>query len=345
MGDLLVSGGEGPKDLLIPTVGPRSNVFPKGSAFVPVALRQKVNVLAPNLAIGWCGSVIAAKSIIKGLKSEAEKKPLSREDLKAYLDNVDDRTWELGVQLTGFLIDSCGPARFWRNCSEVKTNDFGMIVALGSGADYASKYFQNFSSNKILGVSAGMNVLDRAISVGASAAGAFLCHEMATHRTIGNYFGAGYEIISQFGREFKKLDEITYIFWLARVTNDGVDATLKMLAKYAYNGEMLIIRAITVADSGPTIESDFTYHVPPIYTEVGSYDYRTSIQPDMDSVCVCNVFEFPANGKYTAPLVHVLNHKDKSTKPLILKIEDRRFIIGLKKDYWDPIIINAVKNQ
>src|SRR5262249_36123870 len=160
-----------------------------------------------NLAIGWCGSVFAAKSIINGLRSAIEKKTLSLDDLNRYFDSVGDDLWKLGVQFTGFIREDKGISSFCRNCSSFETSHFGVVSTLGSGADYAKRHFLDFQNNKKVEQTSGMNVLDRAIAVGATVAGAFLVHESATGQTLSNYFGAGYEIITQFGREFGKLKE------------------------------------------------------------------------------------------------------------------------------------------
>jgi len=69
MGDLLISGLEKPgAGLKLPTVDDIRDVYPEGSWFGPIRLRQKIEIISDHLAVGWAGNAIAAIVAIKALR-------------------------------------------------------------------------------------------------------------------------------------------------------------------------------------------------------------------------------------------------------------------------------------
>jgi hypothetical protein len=78
VGDLLLSGPERLEgETSIPVIGNITRVFPQGSGWSIVGLRQKVNLIAENCVVAWSDSQLAATIIIKELRMLSSVAPLS----------------------------------------------------------------------------------------------------------------------------------------------------------------------------------------------------------------------------------------------------------------------------
>ncbi len=90
VGDLLLSGPERSEQSMgIPVVGDITQVFPVGSGWSIVGLRQKVNLVAPNCVIAWADSQLGASIVIKELRNMASCRPLCFDDLAKYFTTLD----------------------------------------------------------------------------------------------------------------------------------------------------------------------------------------------------------------------------------------------------------------
>lgn len=141
IGDLLISGPEASgRTVVVPIAGEVTNVFPTGSGWSITGLRQKVNIIAPNCALGWAGSQLAASQIVKELIAMAASTPLTTRRIADYFSTLDPAIDALGVSIVGWVADAAAHYRFWHNADNFEAEPIGDISVAGSGAEQFRSY-------------------------------------------------------------------------------------------------------------------------------------------------------------------------------------------------------------
>lgn len=296
IGDLLLSAPESVGiRVAVPTVDDLSTVFPKGSGFTPSGLRQKITVIGDDLAIGWAGSGLAAGSIIKGLVERYRQEPLTYDSTKDYFESVDESVWAQGVGFLGFVKDFDRVRHFGVNCKNLQTELFGDVGFLGSGTESVEKYLRQLS---LLPLSPGRtgNVLTQSVLSALSLCGSLLSSEIESHSSLYEYFGAGYEIAGLVEGKFKKIDDITYLFWRAQTDGQRVRIPFPHRSfKVSYLGDILVIRVDTIKPVAGGAEMSFETScnfVSPVYRHVARQELDGFVPPSMNSKFMCNFFMF-----------------------------------------------------
>lgn len=242
VGDLLISSMEDGKSLNIPTIGNRENLFPKGSGYVPTGLRQKINIIGENLAVGWSGSLLAARETIKELKKRNDKRKQTYRDIKDFLENLGPWVGGHDVSFIVLGIDSGSPFFLCRNVAKLVHPYLGSIWASGSGGDVLSSLSQ-FNTPNI--ISDTPNPLQKVITIALALSGCLMQHELKTGVPIFHYFGGGYEIASVVAGKIKKVNDVTFVFWDAQNTNKGINLSFPTkIMKFDYYRNDLIIRTV-----------------------------------------------------------------------------------------------------
>jgi hypothetical protein len=97
-----------------------------------------------------------------------------------------------------------------------------------------------------------MNALPQALGFGLHMSGVMLQMELATLASLQNSYGGGYEIAVSVEGRFRKLDDVTYLFWQA--TTDGPEVRVSRLPRqafrYVYRDDLLVIRSVAFNDPG-----------------------------------------------------------------------------------------------
>jgi hypothetical protein len=220
-GDLLVSGSEDPNVTLnVPTIGEITEIFPKGSGFVPTALRQKIVIVNENLCLAWSGTRISAQIIISALLRESQKKPKwSFDDLSSFFKNFDGEHGSK-VGIIGYSNDGRGifPFGYGTQQRNYQSERHGLVRLGGSGAENLQSYLDNFNIPPLQG---RMNPLETAIGNAL----AITTHMTGLERITGNnllhYYGGGFEIASLVRKKFTKIDNVTYLIWVGRQMSDS----------------------------------------------------------------------------------------------------------------------------
>jgi hypothetical protein len=68
VGDLAVSGNEGSRPAVVPTIRSVGKQFPPGSGYVVNGTHRKVCVIGEHLAVAWTGPVVAAAEALELLR-------------------------------------------------------------------------------------------------------------------------------------------------------------------------------------------------------------------------------------------------------------------------------------
>jgi hypothetical protein len=209
LGDLLISAVAAPGKYQFSL--PVQDVEYFGDAPCTITgLTQKVSIVAPNLAVGWAGTKIVAKTIIlEMLRRFTSDHPATYDKLGKFFSELDFPE-ATGVQMVGLVLEDQNTVRDFRvNAKAHKTALLGDIQLGGSGCNHFLQVLQNFSSFNIGGnppefVAAVRKLLSVACSI--------LGEELNTRSNLSGFYGGGFEIAYFNQGRFEKLGDITYFF-------------------------------------------------------------------------------------------------------------------------------------
>jgi hypothetical protein len=283
----------------IPTVDDLSAAFPPGAPFVPRALCQKIAVVSDNLIVGWAGGYGTASTVINELRRLDVAQRFTNHSLQRHLDSLDPSVWE-EIGLVGFIREPDSRiAQFGRSYYSLSTELFGKVGLLGSGLDDFEKFLlatrQLPEADNIT-----MNALQRSIGFGLQMSGSLLRIEVENPASLLQFYGGGYEIaISELGK-FKKLDDVTYVFWWVETDGYKVRGNLvpSRAFRYSYRDDLLRIRSVAfVPDGARTIAREQLFLVPPVYRDVRSDEEADRSLPPLNARWLCNYFLVRVDGR------------------------------------------------
>lgn len=299
LADLLLSGPPLPGvTASVPTVDDLSIAFPPNSSIVPRELCQKIALVSENLVVGWAGGYNTARNIIGELRRLDAAQRFTNESLQRHLDGLDKSVWgESGLSdsigLVGFIRDPDNRiARFGRSAIGLQTKLFGKVGLLGSGLDdFERVILQTQRLPESPNITT--NALQQSIGFGLNMCGSLLRIEMESPENLQKFYGGGYEIaVSELGK-FKKLDDITYVFWWVETDGPNLrgDLVPSRAFRYSYQDDLLRIRAVAfVPDGARTIAREQLFLVPPVYRDVRSDEQADSTLPPLNARWLCNYF-------------------------------------------------------
>jgi hypothetical protein len=332
VGDLLISEESDKNNLLnTPT---KSNLLlsdTKMRIFRPVGLRQKVNLLSPDLAIAWSGNMDEAVSFYNQVIGSGICKKPSRELLVEIYHDLDNPS---ELSLIGMLKNESGIQSFWINAEKHSTPhpQIQNIVCAGSGQEGFLSYINNIDFN----VSSGTpNNLTIAISHVIGIISALFASEIETSVTLKNLYGAGYEIVHPFGDHLTKFSDITYIFWHIDIQKDQVITEMapRLAMKYSYYGDILAIRSAHISEN--KILHEDLHIINPIYS---SKMKGQLIKPaSLNSNYICSVFETNLN-EHVQCFTQVSRVSEK-TRPIIFNDNEQGLNdIDINEDFYKSCI-------
>jgi hypothetical protein len=249
VGDILLSGLEVlGKQVHIPTIGNIDSVFPEGAGFSIVGLCQKLCIVNDRIAIGWAGRRFSAATVIKHLIVECAKREFTLEDITNFWENDVDKWHKDDLSLVGFikygnLINWFG-FNFFQFCSQ----QFGDVYLSGTGVQATHDFLETLVQQEY---PSGMNALEKATATALFVSTHMIGNELIRPEVLLNYFGGGAEIVSLVKGKFRKIGEITYVFWYVKENEDQtINFRLpKMALKFTYHEDFLLIRRGTFDES------------------------------------------------------------------------------------------------
>lgn len=301
VGDLLLSGPERSEQSTgIPVVGDITQVFPVGSGWSIVGLRQKVNLVAPNCVIAWAGSQLGASIVIKELRSMASCRPLCFNDLAKYFTTLDPDVVKLGVSFVGWISDEKGFRRFNFDALIGSAPCFGEFAVAGTGAQAFSEIAAMLPKD-ISSPDRNVTSLEKAVSTSLMGTGLMLQSELLTQQNLLLYFGGGYEIATFIKNCFSKIGDITFVFWVADITEHEVQLSMPQLAlKQDYLDDILLIRAIRIRppqnESEPPKTDESLHAVSPVYRNIKQTELSSIATPAMNSLFTCHCILVRSSG-------------------------------------------------
>jgi hypothetical protein len=138
-----------------------------------------------------------------------------------------------------------------------------------------------------------MNALQRSIGFGLHMGGSLLRIELATAASLKKFYGGGYEIAVSEMWKFKKVDDITYVFWWVEADGPKLQGGLapSRAFRYSYKDDLLRIRSVAIDSSRPrAIAREQLFPVPPVYRDVRPDEEADMTRPPLNARWLCNYF-------------------------------------------------------
>ena len=289
MGDLLLSS---PKRVAqattnVPTIGDVAELFAE-SQRVPTGLCQKLCILDDRLAIGWSGGHMAARTVMNELKAHLASGRATPEELEALLGGMEEiRRGQ--VDLVGLLVHDDRVLSFGSRRARLFNSSYGTVRAAGTGAS-ALESLAN--SMKLTRMSESTNPLIAPILAFVGMSGGMIAEELRTAKSLQNYYGGGFELVTYNRGRLEKLDDITYVFWTANEETDGWNISPpRAVIKLSYKSDILIIRSVKLQAGTPMnqqVTSDVFYPISPVYRTIREEEITADWLPDLNSTVVCH---------------------------------------------------------
>lgn len=339
LGDLLLSGPEqSGRRVCLPTIEDITDIFPEGSGYVPVGLQQKIAVVTDNLVIGWAGSYIAAKIVIGDLHAKSKIEPFTKDSLSDYFSSIGQDIWDQDVGFIGFVKDPHGIASFGYQYTSLPTSLFGEVGFLGSGSE-GLQFFLNQFSELPNAQEGNPNILESSLSFALSLSGLLLNTELATLESLLHFYGGGYEIASLSGGKFQKLDDVTYVFWIARVTDREVRIAQvpRHAFSYAYSDDILTIRSVSFDETKDRVSvRQAGYGVPPIYRQVTKEELASLKVPALSKKWLCNYFLVIPHSGRRAVFARV-DYRATGERYIRFLEEGKKVVVAVEKEFIERV--------
>lgn len=291
MGDMLISGPERTNaEISVPTVGEVTEVFPSGSGYSIVGMQQKVFILSADLAVAWAGNVMGARTLITELSGLVRAGQMTVASLNSFLRNdAPGIVGDLNASLVGAFRDPDGIRIFGYNAKNIAVAGFQDVMIAGTGTDAVAQLLSDLPPS-FQATRGTPHAFEEAVVKTLVLTGILLHLEIGTRESLRTFYGGGYELASLIGRGFSKIDDVTYVFWYARVRSEGVQLNIPhAYLKFAYKDDALLIRSFRSKhnpDTGKeTLEESF--HVYPNFLSPAR-QWSLKDRPNMISRFVCS---------------------------------------------------------
>jgi hypothetical protein len=169
LGDLLLSGDERDPDLVrVPSIGPVTNVFPRGSGYTITGLKQKLAVLHPDVAMAWAGSYIGARSVADELKTLVSQREVTPDYISGFLEDVEKDNTLGNLSLIVLVTDRTSrivhtiPVRVWF----YQSDHYGGVYVGGTGHQDIVSILKNIERSELATLPRDFNHASLAISYG-----------------------------------------------------------------------------------------------------------------------------------------------------------------------------------
>ena len=293
-GDLLVSGpeqlGPAPNN---PPVDEIANAFPPGSEGSIPELNQKVVLLGDHCVVAWAGTAASARPVIEALRAIASKAPLSMSIIDTYLSRLDPAMKD-EVSLVGWVREDGDFRQFWYRADIAEGAMFGRISAAGSAGTPFVKLAAQISGGAWNDPGRSLTGLHQALSSMLSATSLLLHAELGSQSDLLRYFGTGYEIATFVGDRFAKVGDISFVFWMADVTEGQIALNGPgFILKQDYAGEFLLLQVLKMhpgdAITEPPAVAESRRVIAPFGGPVDAADAASISWPGMAATFTCHV--------------------------------------------------------
>jgi hypothetical protein len=295
IGDLLLSNKLPGRDVLLPTTHNILRATSNGD--VPWDLCQKIVLIGDHIAVGWAGALNAAQDLIGELNLRVTTEHLDMRALNECFDRQRSTLWD-DLALVGFVREpGVNIAAFSRFARSATSPVLGNVRFAGTGTDALAKYIEENSAIPTHDT-VELNAANRAVLYGFTLSGGLLNVEIHTGENLIDLFGGGYELATISEGKFVKVGDATCVYWRARYVSDDeiyLTDTPKRVFRYAYDGDLLVIRAWEPIS--PVSFTQSIYPVRPVYRSLTPEEKENPPVLDMNAIWLCNYVVVEADGK------------------------------------------------
>lgn len=252
LGDLLISGTEDQDTLKLP--GHRegiTDIFPKGSGFVPIKIKRKVFIINDHIAVGISGTLVHMRAFIKDLKEKFHTMSSNsfseiHEFINIYSNNEHGRNVLQNIHAL-ILLNTSEKTYFFvagekakKNCSEKFSNLFGESIAIGSGQKTVLDEIERVGNYQIIGLKG--DPIYQALVKNLTVLSQIHQIDSLSGKSLIEYWGGGYEMIYlNRNRKFQYLNEYTMTYWT--IDLDEEESTIEpfSILRYERNEQYSVI--------------------------------------------------------------------------------------------------------
>lgn len=348
LGDLLVSSNEVEgRQIKLPTTGNIGHVFPPGSGFIPVGLKQKLCVIDDNLVVGWAGTHYVARAVIKQLKDQLGGRAVTQNDLKSFFENIDP-CYQKELGIVGAHFDGKVSYTFGYNCQGFSSSYFGEVCFAGTGISDLKALMDDFeaSGNPSLQISE-RNPLEKAIVGTLVVASALIGNEVVSSQNLLQYYGGGFEIVSRVKDRFEKIGDITYMFSMITEQQNGemFVSLPQIVNKYAYHNDLLVIRSMVLSANADgsnetilSVDNDNIHVVTPINRGIIKGEVDAIATPSLNSRFTCNFYLLQRKDGSSAFLYSINYSSEKNNN---ISFDEKGEVVSLR--FHNDFITGAVQ--
>ena len=323
IGDILMTSETRGQEVGIPTfLGGVDAQLPPEQNFYPYSLRQKIYVIEDQLAVGFAGYESEIKPILEDLRTYFRYKQVTFDNLKAFLNDWDLTQFSNSAAYI-LIAEKNERATIIQHCmigawSKGASKTYEEVTACGTGtADFIKAAAQSI----IASGEGNTNHLHETIALNYILLIKILGNERLSLDTIKNYWGAGFEMIYYDENSFKKVDDITFLFWNGTLDLEtgAFEVQPFLILNYKYYEDLLVINA----SNGYTFASQ---GVLPFYLTKDDIDKSKlpeTLFSNAPKVCSAYFIEL-SNGKTSTPAF--FTERDESLFQVQVDIDEEKHL-------------------
>lgn len=342
-GDLLLTGPTSGRKAAVPAQGEVQDFFGE-SGWSISGLGQKVCLLSDSFAIAWAGSWLGARVAIAELRRRAQSGPVSATDAREYLASEPDLKRHPAA-FVGFTHFNGRVQKFHFNADEFHSPTLGLTYVSGSGTS-AIRDFARFLRSSEFAESGGAHSGKRAIASALTLGGMLLNGELRGREaatTLRSMFGGGYEIAYFSEGRMRKLPEITYFVWTARVDKGQVRLSYpELIVKQTYSDDHLLIKSArmvsSVANPTPRIVDEQGHVIGPMYEAPEFSNLESLRSMSLKSRLLCHCVEVHRKRKVVGLQTGVHFYSTDSEVPVQFEEAGGELRVGIRGDALGTIL-------
>lgn len=205
----------------------------ENASFKIVGIHRKIEIINETFLFAWAGSATHARAFIREIKERVGKRSVTLEDVNAVLEVWEHRDRD-ELSILGQLVQSqpdspgaFGLDFFEMNYSEVEVGEF-RLVGSGSGFSEFVDIFRGVGVDDVVDESAAQTLE----VLGLKLLTLLMCSEVFTGESLRSAWGGFYEA-TIVGRDlkYKHLDDITWLFFVARKSPNSKEYLVSLVTK------------------------------------------------------------------------------------------------------------------
>lgn len=301
LADLLLSAPPNPdREFALPTLGKTRFNWGRLQELVPSSLCQKLVLVSDDLVVAWTGNFMKAQIFFSELKARSDRESFSLNELKQYLEGLDESNWmgansATGIGILGFFHSGDGLFHhFGHGSSAIMTRQFGWTDVLGSVIEAMPMIAnQELITDQSLSSESANHPLASSLSQTIAFTGLLVRDELATKVPLQHRFGGGYEIAFFDEGRFKKLDDVVYLFWNCALEGDNVliSAAPQIMIRFSYYSDILVVRTVQLEfESEVKVIRDDVHFIRPTYRNIEPAEVAACSRPSFSTTWTCHYF-------------------------------------------------------